>query len=74
MKLSTDWRAVLRHAWSVRLMLLAALLTSVEAVLPFFSDFVPRWPFAALTFVVVTAALIARFVAQPHTMPGDTDE
>lgn len=71
---SRDWRAVLRHAWSVRLMLLAAFLTALEAVLPFFSDLIPRWPFAILTFAVVAAALVARFVAQPRTMPGDTDE
>lgn len=69
-----DWRRVLQHAWSVRLMLLAAFLTAVEAVLPFLSDLIPRWPFAILTFVVVAAALVARFVAQPRTMPGDTDE
>lgn len=73
-RLARDWRAVLRHAWSVRLMLLAALLTALEAVLPFFSELIPRWPFAILTFVVVAAALIARFVAQPKTLPGDADE
>lgn len=68
------WRRVLKHAWSVRLMLLAALLTAIEAVLPFFSDLLPRGVFAVITFVIVAAALIARFVAQPKTLPGDADE
>ena len=63
-----DWRAVLRHAWSVRLMIAAALLSAVEAVLPFFTDELPRGAAAALTFVVVGAALVARFVAQPKTI------
>jgi hypothetical protein len=69
-----NWRRVLRYAWSVRLMLLAALFTALEAVLPFFIDTIPRGIFAALTFVVSGAALIARFVAQPRTLPGDDDE
>ena len=54
-------------------MLLAALLTAIEAVLPLFSDFIPTGIFAVLTFVVVAAALVARFVAQPKTL-GDSDE
>lgn len=68
-----NWREVLRHAWSVRLIIVAALLSGVEAVLPFFSDVIPRGPFAILTFIVVGAALVARFVAQPRTL-GDSDE
>lgn len=71
--LARDWRRVLRYAWSVRLMIVAALLTAVEAILPLFSDLIPTGLFAILTFVVVGAALIARFVAQPRTL-GDTDE
>lgn len=69
-----DWRAVLRHAWSIRFMLLAAFLSAIEAVLPLFIDHFPKGVFAALTFLVVGAALIARLMAQPRTLPGDTDE
>jgi len=71
---SRDWRAVLRHAWSVRFMLLAAFLSAIEAVLPLLVDHFPKGVFATLTFAVVGAALIARFVAQPKTLPGDADE
>ncbi|WP_081455273.1 DUF7940 domain-containing protein [Roseibium aggregatum] len=39
MKLVSDWRAVLQRAWSVRLMLLAALLSGAEVALPFLGDF-----------------------------------
>lgn len=67
-----NWRAVLRKAWSVRLMLLAAVLTGAEAVLPFFSPREPSLWFAFATFAVVCAALVARFVAQPKMHDGDT--
>jgi hypothetical protein len=34
MKLVANWRAVLRCAWSIRLMILAGLLSGVEVALP----------------------------------------
>ena len=74
MKLTADWRAVLRHAWSVRFIIAAALLSAIEAVLPLFGDAIPRVPFAILTFLAVGAALVARIVAQPKTLPGAADE
>lgn len=64
MKLIDDWRRVLRRAWSARLMLLAALLSGVEIILPFYSDAVPPRTFAALSFLAVAGAFIARFIAQ----------
>ena len=59
-----NWRKVARKAWSVRLMYAASILTGCEAVLPVISDWVPRGVFALLTFVVVMAALLARFMVQ----------
>ena len=64
MKLASDWRDILRRAWSVRLMILAALLSGVEIVLPLFVDSFSRGTFAVLSFVAVGAALVARIVAQ----------
>lgn len=66
-----NWQAVLRHAWSVRLLAIAALLSGVEAVLPFLQDFLPISPgtFALLSLAVSIGALIARIVSQkdiPH--------
>ena len=61
-----NWRSVLGKAWSVRLMLLAALLTGTEAVLPFFTPREPSIWFAVATFATVCAALVARVVAQPR--------
>lgn len=62
-----NWRLVLRHAWSVRLIGLAALLSGAEVAIPLLTPFVPQHyliGFAALVFVVIVAAFIARFVAQ----------
>ena len=65
-----NWRRVLRYAWSVKLIILAGILTGLEAMLPLVADvFPPRW-FAALTFAVVMGALVARFTVQ-QKLSGD---
>lgn len=57
---------VLRRAWSVRLMILAAVLSGLDVALQFFGDWLPwpRWAGAAAIGLVSCAALFARFVAQ----------
>lgn len=64
MKLIDNWRDVLRKAWSLRLMFLAAILSGVEVVLPFFSEAIPRGLFAVLSFLTVAGAFVARLIAQ----------
>lgn len=64
MKIIPNWREVLKWAWSIRLAALAAVLSGVEIVLPFFVESFPRGAFAALSFVSTVGAFIARFVAQ----------
>ena len=65
-----DWRRVLRRAWSVRLMLLAALLEGAATVLPLFTPLeAPVW-WGGVVFVVVVAACAARFVKQPGMHHG----
>jgi hypothetical protein len=64
MKLLSNWQDVIKRAWSMRLMLLAAILSGVEVVLPFFSEAIPRGVFAVLSGVTVAAAFVARLVAQ----------
>lgn len=59
-----NWRKVAKKAWSVRLMALASVLTGCEAILPLVGDAVPRGSFAALSFFIVTGALLARFLVQ----------
>jgi hypothetical protein len=45
-------------------MVLASILSGCEAVLPYAEFMLPRGSFALLSFVIVTLALLARFVAQ----------
>jgi len=67
MKLADDWRVVLRKAWSVRLLLLAGLLSGCEAILPLVTDSLPwpRWASSLLVAGIVAGAFVARIVAQP---------
>ena len=64
MKLIEDWKRIVRKAWSFRLMVLAAILSGAEVVLPLFMDSLPRGLFAVLSFVAVGGGLAARIVAQ----------
>ena len=64
MNLIPNWSLIARKAWSVRLMALASILSGCEAILPYAEFMLPRGSFALLSFVIVTAALLARFVAQ----------
>lgn len=59
-----NWRKVLKHAWSIRFIYLAALLSGAEIVLPLFSDALPRGWFAAATFLAVSGAFVSRLVVQ----------
>jgi hypothetical protein len=64
MKLLSNWQDILRKAWSMRLMFLAAILSGAEFVLPLFSESIPRGPFAIGSFLTVAGAFAARLFAQ----------
>ena len=64
MKLYDNWQNILKKAWSIRLMVLAGVLSAVEVVLPLFADSIPRGTFAALSGVTVAGAFVARLIAQ----------
>jgi hypothetical protein len=66
MKLVSNWQAVLTHAWSVRLIILAGLLSAAEVGMPYIENFIviPEGMLPALTAIVSGAALIARLMAQ----------
>lgn len=64
MKLVTNWRDVIRRAWSLRLLALAAVLSGAEIALPYLVDGMPVGLFASLSGVLTVAAMAARVVAQ----------
>lgn len=67
LRLLPDWKRILRKAWSIRLIGIAAVLTGAEAVLSAFgTDWipVPMWGRMTLIFVVMMAAFGLRLIAQ----------
>lgn len=66
MNLVPEWKWLLRKTWSIRLVILSALLSGFEVILPLFLDTIPRNLFAALSMCSAIAAGIARVVAQSN--------
>ena len=64
MRLHDDWRWIVRKAWSIRFMAIAIITSGIEAVLPYFSDAIPRGVFAILTMVFAGGGFAARIIAQ----------
>ena len=65
MTLLPEWKWLIRKTWSIRLVILSAMLSGFEVILPLFVDTIPRNLFAALSMCSAIAAGIARVVAQP---------
>ena len=68
-----NWRDVLRRAWSIRLLILAGLLSGLEVALPLIDGFIdiPRGIFAALSGLTVAGAFVARLLAQKGLSDAD---
>jgi hypothetical protein len=64
MMLAPNWKRILKKAWSIRLMLLAGLLSGCEVILPLYSEAIPRNIFAGLSMLAIAGGFIARLVAQ----------
>lgn len=66
MTLLPNWREVLRKAWSIKFMVLAAVMSGAEVVMSILepSNTLPAGIFAALAGVVTSVALVARLLAQ----------
>lgn len=69
MQLVPNWRDVISHAWSMRLIAIAAVLEAIEVALPYFSDAIPGGLFSITGLIVSVAALVARIIAQPRSLP-----
>lgn len=63
-ELVPHWKRVLRHAWSIRLIVVAGVLSAAEIVIPLFEDTIPRGWFAALSVIATIGAFVSRFVVQ----------
>ncbi len=65
MNLISEWKHVLRHAWSLRLAAVAGLFSGAEVVLPLFVDALPRGVFAGLSVCAAVGSAVSRVVDQP---------
>lgn len=72
MKLLADWKKLVRYAWSIRLVILAGLLSAAEIILPLFFHTMPRYIFGVLSFFFTCAAVVARLVAQREFVADET--
>lgn len=65
MHLHPDWGAILRHAWSIRLILLAGLLTTLDVIMQIWVGITtPTVIVAVLAGIANGAAFVARLIAQ----------
>ena len=64
MKLYSNWKNIVRKAWSIKFIILAGILSASEVILPLFFDYFDRGTFAVLSFIAVSGAFISRIVAQ----------
>jgi hypothetical protein len=76
MRLVWNWRSVIHYAWSIKLIVLAGVLSGAEIALPLIREVVevPRGWFAAASFVATAGAFIARLVAQRSISGGGDGE
>lgn len=67
-----NWKAVLKRAWSIRLLLVAGLLSGIEAALPFITFIpIPQGYLALLAFIATGGAFITRLLAQKNMESSD---
>jgi uncharacterized membrane protein len=67
MRLNAQWRRIMRKAWSIRLILLAGVLTGGEMVIQFTGVNwipLPEWARMLVIFLLMGGAFVARLVAQ----------
>lgn len=58
-----EWRTA-HKMWSVRLGIIAALLYSLQPVLPRWEGVIPDWAYASLATVVAIAGVVTRLLPQ----------
>lgn len=63
-RLLPHWRKILRHAWSVRLIVIALVLTVLEVALPWMGGVLPPGLLGILAGLASAGAFIARLLVQ----------
>jgi len=71
--LHPDWKQILKHAWSIRLIIVAGFFSGLEVALPFFQDVIPvrQGAFGLLSFIAANGAFVFRLIAQKNMSVKD---
>lgn len=71
--LHADWKKILTKAWSIRLTVLAFVLTTIEVVFSIYGApaFIPLGTFAVLSGLTTAGAFAARLYAQKEFQDAD---
>lgn len=64
--LASNWRDIVKKAWSLRLIVLAAVMMAAQEALPYLSDVVPPKVMFVATFLVTIGAGLARVTSQKN--------
>lgn len=64
MRLYSNWKDIVKKAWSIKFIIIAGLLSATEVILPLFFDYFDRGTFAILSFIAVSGAFVSRLIAQ----------
>ena len=62
--IATNWKQIVKRAWSIRFLIVAGILTALETVLPIISEVIPPRIYSTLIGGVIAAAFVARIVSQ----------
>lgn len=71
--LHPDWKKLLRHAWSVRLMALSFVFQALEVAMPYLEKIptIPQGVLATLAVVSLAGGIFSRFVLQKEFKNAD---
>lgn len=73
MSLISDWKAILKRAWSIKLTLAAGLVSAVDAGVSYYLTGSP--PLVSIGAALLSfGAAIARVIAQPELNPREEEE
>lgn len=74
--LAPNWKAIVKRAWSIRLIALAALVDGLSIAWPLFEDYMPidRLWFAVIALMLNIGAFYARLKFQRNLRGGGKDE
>lgn len=63
-KIIPEWKKTLRYAWSIRLGVFAGLFSSLEVILTYVPDSLPRGTMAGLAGIASLGSVVTRFIIQ----------